>query len=53
MFVQSVEFIRAHAKGNGNGGKAKGYRVVGQHCLAIDTIAEVNDLARLLRAGNR
>ncbi len=24
MFVQSVEFIRAHAKGNGNGGKAKG-----------------------------
>jgi type I restriction enzyme M protein len=23
MFVQSVEFIRAHAKGNGNGGKAK------------------------------
>jgi type I restriction enzyme M protein len=22
MFVQSVEFIRAHAKGNGNGGKA-------------------------------
>ena len=24
MFVQSVEFIRAHAKGNGNGGKARG-----------------------------
>src|SRR5574338_354812 len=24
MFVQSVEFIRAHANGNGNGGKAKG-----------------------------
>ncbi|CAI9084604.1 SAM-dependent DNA methyltransferase [Candidatus Methylacidiphilum fumarolicum] len=24
MFVQSVEFIRAHASGNGNGGKAKG-----------------------------
>jgi len=24
MFVQSVEFIRAHGKGNGNGGKAKG-----------------------------
>ena len=24
MFVQSIEFIRAHAKGNGNGGKAKG-----------------------------
>jgi type I restriction enzyme M protein len=24
MFVQSVEFIRAHAKGNGNGGKAGG-----------------------------
>ncbi len=24
MFVQSVEFIRAHAGGNGNGGKAKG-----------------------------
>ena len=24
MFVQSVEFIRAHATGNGNGGKAKG-----------------------------
>ncbi len=23
MFVQSVDFIRAHAKGNGNGGKAK------------------------------
>jgi type I restriction enzyme M protein len=23
MFVQSVEFIRAHTKGNGNGGKAK------------------------------
>jgi type I restriction enzyme M protein len=23
MFVQSVEFIRAHSKGNGNGGKAK------------------------------
>lgn len=23
MFVQSVEFIRAHARGNGNGGKAK------------------------------
>ncbi len=23
MFVQSVEFIRAHAKGNGNGGKAR------------------------------
>ena len=23
MFVQSVEFIRAHAKGNGNGGKVK------------------------------
>jgi type I restriction enzyme M protein len=23
MFVQSVEFIRAHRKGNGNGGKAK------------------------------
>jgi type I restriction enzyme M protein len=23
MFVQSVEFIRAHANGNGNGGKAK------------------------------
>ena len=23
MFVQSVEFIRAHAKGNGNGGRAK------------------------------
>ncbi len=23
MFVQSVEFIRAHAKGNGNGGKIK------------------------------
>lgn len=23
MFVQSVEFIRAHAQGNGNGGKAK------------------------------
>jgi type I restriction enzyme M protein len=23
MFVQSVEFIKAHAKGNGNGGKAK------------------------------
>jgi type I restriction enzyme M protein len=23
MFVQSIEFIRAHAKGNGNGGKAK------------------------------
>ncbi len=23
MFVQSVEFLRAHAKGNGNGGKAK------------------------------
>ncbi|HVS09299.1 MAG TPA: class I SAM-dependent DNA methyltransferase [Planctomycetota bacterium] len=24
MFVQSVEFIRAHAKGNGNGGRARG-----------------------------
>ncbi len=24
MFVQSAEFIRAHASGNGNGGKAKG-----------------------------
>lgn len=24
MFVQSVDFIRAHAKGNGNGGRAKG-----------------------------
>lgn len=24
MFVQSVEFIRSHANGNGNGGKAKG-----------------------------
>ena len=24
MFVQSVEFIRAHANGNGNGGKARG-----------------------------
>ena len=24
MFVQSVEFIRAHATGNGNGGKAEG-----------------------------
>ncbi|NOT58413.1 MAG: SAM-dependent DNA methyltransferase [Deltaproteobacteria bacterium] len=24
MFVQSVEFIRAHAGGNGNGGRAKG-----------------------------
>jgi len=24
MFVQSVDFIRAHATGNGNGGKAKG-----------------------------
>jgi len=24
MFVQSVEFIRAHANGNGNGGKGKG-----------------------------
>ena len=24
MFVQSVEFIRAHASGNGNGGNAKG-----------------------------
>jgi type I restriction enzyme M protein len=24
MFVQSIEFIRAHAKGNGNGGKTKG-----------------------------
>ena len=24
MFVQSVEFIRAHANGNGNGGKIKG-----------------------------
>ncbi len=24
MFVQSVEFIEAHASGNGNGGKAKG-----------------------------
>ena len=24
MFVQSVNFIRAHATGNGNGGKAKG-----------------------------
>jgi type I restriction enzyme M protein len=23
MFVQSVEFIRAHSSGNGNGGKAK------------------------------
>jgi type I restriction enzyme M protein len=23
MFVQSVDFVRAHAKGNGNGGKAK------------------------------
>jgi len=24
MFVQSVEFVRAHSNGNGNGGKAKG-----------------------------
>ncbi len=24
MFVQSVEFLRAHASGNGNGGKARG-----------------------------
>ena len=24
MFVQSIEFIRAHANGNGNGGKARG-----------------------------
>jgi type I restriction enzyme M protein len=24
MFVQSVRFIDAHAKGNGNGGRAKG-----------------------------
>jgi type I restriction enzyme M protein len=24
MFVQSVEFVKAHANGNGNGGKAKG-----------------------------
>ncbi len=24
MFIQSVEFIRAHASGNGNGGKARG-----------------------------
>ncbi len=24
MFVQSIEFIRAHASGNGNGGKARG-----------------------------
>lgn len=24
MFVQSIEFIRAHASGNGNGGKVKG-----------------------------
>ena len=24
MFVQSVEFIRAHASGNGNGGRARG-----------------------------
>ena len=24
MFVQSMEFIRAHASGNGNGGRARG-----------------------------
>ena len=24
MFVQSIEFIRAHASGNGNGGRARG-----------------------------
>jgi len=24
MFVQSIEFVKAHANGNGNGGKAKG-----------------------------
>jgi type I restriction enzyme M protein len=32
MFVQSVEFIRAHAKGNGNGGKAFDAQTV---CMAI------------------
>ena len=26
MFVQSIEFIRAHASGNGNGGRASGLR---------------------------
>src|SRR2546423_489533 len=31
MFVQSVEFIRAHANGNGNGGKARaGISIYGQ-----------------------
>jgi type I restriction enzyme M protein len=31
MFVQSMEFIRAHANGNGNGGKAKaGISIYGQ-----------------------
>jgi hypothetical protein len=31
MFVQSVEFIRAHANGNGNGGMAKdGISIYGQ-----------------------
>src|SRR5438093_4309881 len=31
MFVQSVEFIQAHARGNGNGGKAKaGISIYGQ-----------------------
>ena len=39
MFVQSIEFIQAHATGNGNGGKARGGH------LDLGAGVELHDLA--------
>jgi len=41
MFVQSVEFIRAHATGNGNGGKAHLNAYLDDYAFLIDALLEV------------
>ena len=54
MFVQSVEFIQAHASGNGNGGRAKGdLSIYGQESnYTTWRLARMN-LARLGFGGSR
>ena len=47
MFVQSVEFIRAHASGNGNGGKAPLTPLPGTLLINVLSACEAAQLGRL------
>ena len=49
MFVQSIEFIRAHVSGNGNGGKARGGYLNLRSGIELHDLAAGEDESRYSR----